>query len=147
MHIDMHGLERVIQKSVAWQYSNTCYFFGLNTWFLVTEAWIHYQYEIDTHKIYIRVANVVADHDSLLTQWRPIKMSKFRANIFLIRTTSNYFWASEIRGLKVTYFHFPSTKNIPNWKHELIFMQLSFFINKIKNLRQFSEKYFSKNGP
>ena len=26
-------------------------------------------------------------------------------------------------------------------------MQLSFFINKIKNLREFSEKYFSKNGP
>ena len=46
-----------------------------------------------------------------------------------------------------TYFHFPSTKNIPNWKHELIFMHLSFFINKIKNLRQFSERYFSKNGP
>ena len=26
-------------------------------------------------------------------------------------------------------------------------MQLSFFINKIKKLRQFLEKYFSKNGP
>ena len=37
-----------------------------------------------------RVANVVADHDDLLTQQRPIKMSKFGANIFLIRTTSNY---------------------------------------------------------
>ena len=97
-----------------------------------------------------RVANVVADHDDLLTQWRPIKRSKFRINILLIQATSNYFWASKvlkIRGLKVTYFHFPSTKNIPNWKHELVFMQLSFFINKIKNLRQFSEKYFSKNGP
>ena len=44
----------------------------------------------------IRVANVVADHNSLLRQWRPIKMSKFRAKIFLIRTTSNYFWASEV---------------------------------------------------
>ena len=46
--------------------------------------------------LFIRVANVVADHDDLLTQWRPIKMSNFRANIFLIRTTSNYFWASEV---------------------------------------------------
>ena len=46
--------------------------------------------------MYLRVANVVADHDDLLTQWRPIKMSKFRANIFLIPTTSNYFWASEV---------------------------------------------------
>ena len=97
-----------------------------------------------------RVANVVADYDDLLTQWRPIKRSKFRANIFLIQATSNYFWASKvlkIRGLKVTYFHFPSTKNIQNWKCELIFMQLSFFINKMKNSHQFSKKYFSKNGP
>ena len=38
-----------------------------------------------------RVANFVADHDSLLTQWRPIKMSKFRTNIFwykLLPTTA-----------------------------------------------------------
>ena len=46
--------------------------------------------------VYIRVANVVADHNDLLTQWRPTKMSKFRANIFLIRTISNYLWASEV---------------------------------------------------
>ena len=61
---------------------------------------------------------------SLLAGWEG---SKFRANIYLIRTTSNYFWASEVfknQSLKVTYFHFPSTKNFPNWKHELIFMQL-----------------------
>ena len=38
--------------------------------------------------IIIRVANVVADHDDILTQWRPIKMSKFRANFFF---DTNYF--------------------------------------------------------
>ena len=59
---------------------------------------------------YIRVANVVADHDSLLTQWRPIKMSKFRANIFLIQTTSNYLWASEVKVVKVYYFDFSCKK-------------------------------------
>ena len=64
----------------------------------------------------------------------------------LLPTTSGPWKFPKLRGLKVTYFHFPGTKNIQNWKHELI-MQLSFFINNIKNLRQFSEKYFSKNGP
>ena len=37
-----------------------------------------------------RVANVVAHHDELLTQWRYIWMSKLGTNIFLIPTTSNY---------------------------------------------------------
>ena len=46
--------------------------------------------------INIRVAKVETVHDDLLTQRRPIKMSKFCANIFLIRTTSNYLWASEV---------------------------------------------------
>ena len=49
-------------------------------------------------------------------------------------------------GLKVTYFHFCS-KNIPNWKHDLILMQLSLFIKKINFFCQFSERYLSKNGP
>ena len=33
-------------------------------------------------------------------------MSKFRANIFLIQTTSNYLWASEVEVVKVDYFDF-----------------------------------------
>ena len=64
-----------------------------------------------------RVANVVADHDDLLTQWRLIKMSKFAPIFFwyeLLPTTSGPRKFSKIRGLKVTYFHFPITKNIPN---------------------------------
>ena len=63
----------------------------------------------------IRVANVVADHNSLLTQWRPIKMSKFRANNFLKRTTSNYFWASEVfknQRFKSHFFSFFSVQKI-----------------------------------
>ena len=77
-------------------------------------------------------------------------MSKFRANIFLIQTTSNYFWASEVlkkQRFKSHLFSFSQNNKFPNWKHELIFMQILFFINKTKTLRQFSEKYFSKNGP
>ena len=35
-------------------------------------------------------------------------MSKFRANIFLIQTTSNYLWASEVGAVKVDYFDFSS---------------------------------------
>ena len=37
-------------------------------------------------------------------------MSKFRANIFLIRTTSNYLWASEVGAVKVDYFDFSCKK-------------------------------------
>ena len=57
-----------------------------------------------------RVANVVTDYDDLLTPWRPIKMSKFCPNIFLIQTTSNYFWASEVsknQVFKSHFFHLP----------------------------------------
>ena len=40
-------------------------------------------------------------------------MSKFRANIFLIQTTSNYLWASEVGAVKVDYFdlHVKKMKN------------------------------------
>ena len=69
----------------------------------------------DTH---VRVANVVAVHDDLLTQWMPIKMSKFQANIFwckLLPTTYGPQKFSKIRSFKVTSFHFPS-KKYPKFK-------------------------------
>ena len=56
--------------------------------------------------------NGVADTDDLSKQWRPIKMSKFCANIFLIQTTSNYFWASEFFKNQSQLFSF-SQKKIP----------------------------------
>ena len=37
-------------------------------------------------------------------------MSKFRAKIFLIQTTSNYLWASEVGVVKVDYFDFSRKK-------------------------------------
>ena len=37
-------------------------------------------------------------------------MCKFSANIFLIQTTSNYFWASEVGAVKVGYFDFSCKK-------------------------------------
>ena len=46
--------------------------------------------------ILTRVANVVAHHDELLTQWRYIWMSKLGTNIFLISTTSNYLRSSAV---------------------------------------------------
>ena len=60
-----------------------------------------------------RVANVVADHDDLLTHWRYMYMSKFRTNIFSIATTSNYFWSSVVAVVKVDYFVF-SFKKVEN---------------------------------
>ena len=44
----------------------------------------------------VRVSLVEADHYDLLTQTRYILMSKLRKNIFLIQTTSNYFWSSAV---------------------------------------------------
>ena len=61
-----------------------------------------------------RVAKVVRVHDDLLKQWRPIKMSRFRANIFLIRTTSNYFWASEVSKYQVFKSQFFSSSHASN---------------------------------
>ena len=37
-------------------------------------------------------------------------MSKFRAKIFLIQTTSNYLWASEVGAVKADYFDFSRKK-------------------------------------
>ena len=37
-------------------------------------------------------------------------MSKFRANIFLTRTTSNCLWASEVEVVKVDHFDFSCKK-------------------------------------
>ena len=37
-------------------------------------------------------------------------MSKFYANIFLIQTTSNYLWASEVKVVNVNYFDFSLEK-------------------------------------
>ena len=46
--------------------------------------------------VMVRVANVVAHHDELLTQWRYIWMRKLGTNIFLISTTSNYLRSSAV---------------------------------------------------
>ena len=48
-----------------------------------------------------RVGNVVRDPNKPLTQQRYYKMNRLRANILLIPTTSNYFWASEGFQIKV----------------------------------------------
>ena len=99
--------------------------------------------------ILILVDMVVMIREDLLTQWRHIPMGQFHTNIFLIPFTSNYLCASEVfknQILKVNYFHLPTEKIIPSWNHGLIFMLLLFFIYKIKNLRQFSEKKSPKMG-
>ena len=53
-----------------------------------------------------RVDMVGTIHNKVLTQWRHMPMGQFHANIFLIRVTSTYFWASEVGTLKVVYFDF-----------------------------------------
>ena len=56
---------------------------------------------------HIRVAKVVTVHNDLLTQWRPIKMSKFCANIFwykLLPTTYGPQKFPKNRVFKVDYF-------------------------------------------
>ena len=99
--------------------------------------------------MYIRVDMVGTNHDKVLTQWRHMPMCQFRANIFLIRITSNYFWASEVfknQSFKSQIFSSSPKKNTPNWNHGLILMLLLFFINKIQNLYQFSVEKNLKKG-
>ena len=45
---------------------------------------------------FLWVDMVGTNHDKVLTQWRHMPMGQFRANIFLMRITSTYFWASEV---------------------------------------------------
>ena len=71
----------------------------------------------------IRVAKVVTVHNDLSTQWRPMKMSKFRANIFLIQSTSN--WCQNW-----DQWHKMSGKNI----------NIYFFYFWFKNKRVWAEK-------
>ena len=58
-----------------------------------------------------RVDMVGTIHDDLLTQWRHIPISQFRANIHLIPSNSNYLWSSEvfknqsIKSQTFTYFY------------------------------------------
>ena len=59
---------------------------------------------------YIRVDMIGTIHNDLLTQLRHIPIGKFHTNIFLIQTTSNYLWASEVRVVKVDYFDFSCKK-------------------------------------
>ena len=87
-------------------------------------------YRLIQNNMQVRVANVVADHDDLSTQWRPIKMSKFRANIFLIRTTSNYVWASEVfknQRFKSHLFSFFQYKKYPKLKTWVNFAPIFFW--------------------
>ena len=87
-----------------------------------------------------RVYMVGTIRDDLLIQRRHKSMGQFRANIILIRTNSKYLWASEVfknQSFKSQLFS-SSQKKISSWNHGLILML--FFINKIKNLCQFSKK-------
>ena len=43
-----------------------------------------------------RVDMVGTNHVKVLTQWRHMPMGQFCANIFVIRITFTYFWASEV---------------------------------------------------
>ena len=98
-------------------------------------------------KVATRVDMVGTNHDKVLTLWRHMPMGQFRANIFLIRLTSTYFWASEVfknQSFKSQLFSSPLKKNASNWNHGLILMLLLFFIYKIQKLYQFSKKKSQK---
>ena len=99
--------------------------------------------------LFTRVDMVGTNHNKVLTQWRHMPMGQFCANIFLIRITSTYFWASEVfknQSFKSQLFSSSLKKNTSNWNLGLILMLLLFFINKIQNLYQFSEKKSQKMG-
>ena len=53
-----------------------------------------------------RVDMVGTNHNEVLTLLRHMSLCQICANIFLIRLTSTYFWASEVGVLKVDYFDF-----------------------------------------
>ena len=113
------------------------------------ESWADFWMEQSLLRMWVRVDMVGTNHDEVLTLWRHMPMGQFCANIFLIRLTSTYFWASEVfknQSFKSQLFSSSLKKNTSNWNLGLILMLLLFFINKIQNLYQFSEKKISKKG-
>ena len=71
------------------------------------------------HRMIIRVDMVGTNHDKVLTQWKHMPMGQFRANISLIRITSNYFWALEVfknQRFKSHLFSFFLYKKYPKLK-------------------------------
>jgi hypothetical protein len=58
--------------------------------------WLPSNNEFPVCQVGNRVDMVGTNHDKVLTQWRHMPMGQFCANIFLIRITSTYFWASEV---------------------------------------------------
>ena len=70
-------------------------------------------------------------------------MGQFHANIFLIPTTSNYWWTSEVfknLSFKSQLFWSSQRKSTHIWNTGIPFMPVLFFINKVRNLCQFLGK-------
>ena len=82
------------------------------------------------------------DSNKLLTHERYMKMKNWYAKIFLIWTTSNYFWALEvwkIWGFQIKVVELPFYKLASNWNSENVFMQALIFILQIFKLLWFSK--------
>ena len=91
-----------------------------------------------------RVDMVGTNRDKVLTLWRHMLMGKFCANIFLIRLTSTYFWASEVfknQSFKSRLISPSLKRNTSNWNNGLILMLLLVFINDIQNLYQYYQNF------
>ena len=100
---------------------------------------------------FIRVDMVVTNHNKVLTQWRHMPMGQFRANIFLIRITSTYFWASEVfknqrfQSWQFCSFNIFGTKieiSGINWVEKT---PISFFTTFGSKINEFGRKKSEKN--
>ena len=97
----------------------------------------------------IRVDMVGTNHDELLTHWRHIPMGQFRANIFSIRTTSNYLWASKVfknQSFRSQLFSSCLKRNTSNWNLGLILMYYCFLLIRFKIYINFQKKKSQKMG-
>ena len=90
----------------------------------------------------IRVGNGMRDSNKLLTHERYMKMKNWYAKIFLIWTTSNYFWALEvwkIWGFQIKVVELPFYKLASNWNSEHISMEDLIFILQFFKFLRFSK--------
>ena len=82
------------------------------------------------------------DSNKLLTHERYMKMKNWYAKIFLIRTTSNYFWALEvwkIWGFQIKVVELYFYKLASNWNSEHISMEALIFILQFFKFLRFSK--------
>ena len=99
-------------------------------------------FKSDSWWVYSRVGSIGRDLIILLTQCRHMNPDELKLNNFLIRSTFNYLWASEVlknQGFYIKVMNITKYKLVSNWNSGYIFIHTLVFISKDVQFLQFSK--------